>query len=541
MVCGLYPVGVHGIAILPGPWPVGRRKRSSAARSGSSARRPSARPSARRKRLQYVFGGLLAVAAVGGIVAVLALGVLGGDDSSRGPSGPKRRRHASGRSCPQQKTGDLKAAAKAAGCTLDNPRDRGLRRTRTRTSRRRTTRRTRRPPATTTRTGTRTGSTTPGDTPRLGMLVHPLEHGRIEVQYKEGTSADDVCQARGVPRARPTATTCCCSRTRPAMDAAVAATAWGHSLELPRDRTTGRGTRCGPSARPTSTRAPSPSPRRRARAEARARRARRAARSPAAPGPRAGRSAAAPAVRPFSSSGWRTVVRPRAGPRRGCRRSRRTRGPRGRDAGARPRIAPSAIWSVAQSTAVMPGSRASSARRPAAPVLARVERRAPRLTTSSHGDAGGLEAVAPAGEPRGGDGVGRGGLALGVSGAGVVVVGVRKETTPMRRWPSAARCSAASARAAAVVDADEAVLARRGSSTTTSGRRRSTRGLDLRVVARAASRRQKRVDDGLADGRDHVAPRARPGEPGEQQERAAPASSVGARRSPAGTARRRGR
>jgi len=76
--------------------------------------------SARRKRLQYVFGGLLAVAAVGGIVAVLALGVLGGDDGDAGsPSGPSDA--ASSVELPAQKTGDLKAAAEAAGCTLDNP------------------------------------------------------------------------------------------------------------------------------------------------------------------------------------------------------------------------------------------------------------------------------------------------------------------------------------------------------------------------------------------------------------------------------------
>jgi hypothetical protein len=34
----------------------------------------------------------------------------------------------------------------------------------------------------------------PGDTPDLGQLVHTLEHGRINVQYKPGTPAETVEQ-----------------------------------------------------------------------------------------------------------------------------------------------------------------------------------------------------------------------------------------------------------------------------------------------------------------------------------------------------------
>ena len=66
--------------------------------------------------------------------------------------------------------------------------------TRRRTSRPPTTSRTRRPPATTSRSGTRTASTTPGDTPELGKLVHTLEHGRIDIQYKKGTPATTIAQ-----------------------------------------------------------------------------------------------------------------------------------------------------------------------------------------------------------------------------------------------------------------------------------------------------------------------------------------------------------
>src|SRR5215208_6945498 len=79
------------------------------------------RAAGRRRRLQYVFGGLLALAAVGGIVAVLALGVLGGDDGG-GPGDPKSASDAgAGVTLPEQKSGDLEAAAKAVGCELANP------------------------------------------------------------------------------------------------------------------------------------------------------------------------------------------------------------------------------------------------------------------------------------------------------------------------------------------------------------------------------------------------------------------------------------
>ena len=183
--------------------------------------------SARRKRLQYVFGGLLAVAAVGGIVAVLALGVLGGDDSDAGsPSGPSDA--ASSVELPEQKTGDLKAAAKAAGCTLDNPEIEG------------STHEDKEFKASDYKTNPPTsGNHNPdwyedgiynaGDTPKLGMLVHTLEHGRIDVQYKEGTSPDDVAKLEAFLGETDGYHMLLFQNTT-GMDAAVAATAWGHSL-----------------------------------------------------------------------------------------------------------------------------------------------------------------------------------------------------------------------------------------------------------------------------------------------------------------------
>ena len=185
------------------------------------------RAAGRRKRLQYVFGGLLALAAVGGIVAVLALGVLGGDDSS-GPGNPKSASNASGVKLPEQKNGDMKAAAAAAGCKLANPPIEG------------STHETKDFKASDYKTNPPTsgnhnpvwyedGIYAPGDTPKLGMLVHTLEHGRIDVQYREGTSADDVAKLEAF-LAETDGYHMLLFQNTTGMDAAVAATAWGHSL-----------------------------------------------------------------------------------------------------------------------------------------------------------------------------------------------------------------------------------------------------------------------------------------------------------------------
>ena len=186
------------------------------------------RAAGRRKRLQYVFGGLLALAAVAGIVAVLALGVLGGDDGGS-PGNPRDASSAaSGVKLPEQKTGDLKAAAKAAGCTLDNPEIEG------------STHEDKEFKASDYKSNPPTsGNHNPdwyedgiynaGDTPKLGMLVHTLEHGRIDVQYKEGTSPDDVAKLEAFLGETDGYHMLLFQNTT-GMDAAVAATAWGHSI-----------------------------------------------------------------------------------------------------------------------------------------------------------------------------------------------------------------------------------------------------------------------------------------------------------------------
>src|SRR3954454_1510979 len=143
---------------------------------------------AQRKRLQYVFGGLLAVLIVAG-VAALALGAIGGGDDA----GSAQKPSANGVTLPKQAQTDLKKAADAAGCKgVDAPTEGNTHETKDfKASDYKTN-----PPT----SGNHNpdwyedGIYAPGDVPRLGMLVHPLEHGRIEVQYKEGTPSGDVAK-----------------------------------------------------------------------------------------------------------------------------------------------------------------------------------------------------------------------------------------------------------------------------------------------------------------------------------------------------------
>ena len=61
------------------------------------------------------------------------------------------------------------------------------------------------------------------------MLVHTLEHGRIDVQYKPGTPQDVVVQLEAL-LAESDGYHMLLFQNATGMDAALAATAWGHSL-----------------------------------------------------------------------------------------------------------------------------------------------------------------------------------------------------------------------------------------------------------------------------------------------------------------------
>ena len=187
-----------------------------------------AKRAARRKRMTLAFGGLLGVALIAGIVVVVL--VLGGDDSS---SKPKQASDAAANvKLPAQATSDMAAAAKAAGCTLSNPayegashEDKKFKPSDYKTN----------PPT--------SGNHTPdwyddgiyaaGDTPDLGKTVHPLEHGRIEVQYAPGTPKETVTQLEALLNEEQEGYHMLLFQNTTGMKAKIAATAWTHSLTCP--------------------------------------------------------------------------------------------------------------------------------------------------------------------------------------------------------------------------------------------------------------------------------------------------------------------
>jgi hypothetical protein len=182
---------------------------------------------ARRQRIQIAVGGIAGLAVI--VVAVLLItGTLGGDsDAAGGASTPT-----ADAALPEQAIGDMKEAAAAAGCKLTNPaiegsqhEDRAFKASDYKTN----------PPT----SGNHfpqwydDGVYTAGKTPELGMLVHTLEHGRIDVQYKPGTPAKTIEQLEALLAEQSQGYHMLLFENTTNMDAQIAATAWGHSLTCP--------------------------------------------------------------------------------------------------------------------------------------------------------------------------------------------------------------------------------------------------------------------------------------------------------------------
>jgi hypothetical protein len=201
-----------------------QRRRERLEREQAEARRAS-----RRKRMQLAFGGLLALAAIAGIVVAVLVSTGGGDDGK-----PKRASDsAAAAKLPEQQVSDFKEAAKAAGCTLNNPAYEGANHEQKtfKPSDYKTN-----PPT----SGNHTpdwyedGIYAPGNTPNLGKTVHPLEHGRIEIQYKPGTPKATVDQLEALLAENDDGYHMLLFENTTAMPSAVAATAWTHSVTCPK-------------------------------------------------------------------------------------------------------------------------------------------------------------------------------------------------------------------------------------------------------------------------------------------------------------------
>ena len=188
---------------------------------------------ARRKRLQLAGGVLLGVAAIAGVVVAIAVG-FGGDDGGGSGGDAADVDPAVAARIPEQQTTDLQQAAEAAGCELTNAEFEGasheekeFRAADYQTN----------PPT--------SGNHDPewyddgiyaaGTLPELGKIVHTLEHGRINIQYKKGTPAETVeeLEALAVTPEMNEGYHLLVYENTTGMEPAVAATAWTQSLTCP--------------------------------------------------------------------------------------------------------------------------------------------------------------------------------------------------------------------------------------------------------------------------------------------------------------------
>ena len=192
---------------------------------------------ARRKRLQLAFGGLLGAGAIAAVVLVVVIGLGGGNgasgSSSDGGDGGGPRQAEAIVDLPEQRVGDLDEAVKAAGCEVTHPEIAGA--THEEKDFRPADYKSN-PPTSGNHNAQwyEDGVYDPGGTPRLGELVHTLEHGRINVQYKPGTPEETVDQLESLLAEQSDGYHMLLYENTTGMDAQVAATMWGHSVTCPR-------------------------------------------------------------------------------------------------------------------------------------------------------------------------------------------------------------------------------------------------------------------------------------------------------------------
>jgi hypothetical protein len=195
-----------------------RRKRERQEREAAEKAK-----AARRKRMQVVFGGGLAALALVAVVVVVAVVGFGGDDS------PADEVPATQAGIPAQQESDLKKAAAAAGCKLVDAENEGAGHEEKDFQ---PSDYKQNPPTSGSHFPTwyDDGIYNPGDVPELGRLVHTLEHGRINVQYKPGTDARTVARLETLVKELDDGYHMLLYENTTKMPFAVAATAWDHQL-----------------------------------------------------------------------------------------------------------------------------------------------------------------------------------------------------------------------------------------------------------------------------------------------------------------------
>lgn len=200
-------------------------------RAERQAAEEAERKVAARKRRMQIIGGVLGALAVAGVAVALVLSGGDGGGAENG-DGPKAATGETDVTLPAPEIGDYEEAAKAAGCTLSSPEIEGAsHEERTFTPADYKTN----PPTSGTHTPNwaQDGIYETGNTPQLGLLVHSLEHGRINVQYAPGTPAQRVAELEALLSELESGYHMLLYENTTDMDAAIAATAWGQSLTCP--------------------------------------------------------------------------------------------------------------------------------------------------------------------------------------------------------------------------------------------------------------------------------------------------------------------
>ena len=196
-----------------------RREEREAAEAAAAASQK------RTRNLQFLLGALLTIAVV--VVAVLLVSS-GGSDSS-GNQGTTTTANGKTAALPKTQETDLDAAAKAAGCVLQNPPIEGSSHVDTKVQYKTN------PP----QSGNHNpvpaldGIYNPGQEPSSEHLVHALEHGRINIQYAKGTPQHRIDQLTTLYNEELNGRAgykTLLYQNNTNMPYAVAATAWGHIL-----------------------------------------------------------------------------------------------------------------------------------------------------------------------------------------------------------------------------------------------------------------------------------------------------------------------
>jgi hypothetical protein len=184
-----------------------------------AAEKAAADSAARKRRIGFATAGVLATAAVAAIVVAVTAG--GGGSKSKTSSTPAPSPAA------------LQAKAKAAGCTVSTFPSEGRNHTTGKVTYKTN------PPTSGDHypTPASDGIYDPGSTPEIGKLVHALEHGRIQYQYKPGTPPAVVAQLQTLMKdpinGEPGGFVQMLFENKTGMPYQVAATAWTHMIACP--------------------------------------------------------------------------------------------------------------------------------------------------------------------------------------------------------------------------------------------------------------------------------------------------------------------